>query len=258
MMKMIKNIIFSLMISGLGSIALSSVALARADVIETEKVAESIIEKKANTTEKIETTQEVITSESKADVPENEIPLRMTAAEKNITEQGAGQKAILSIGVLLALVGVGYYLFKRKVYANKSINSQQMQIKVLTQHYLGPKKSLVIIRVAGETMVIGVTEQNISMLKTLSLLDDELPTTTPDDFQKVMASGFENGENKAVSDRRSVQSNNERSIEVSGSGSNNMRTDLSSDTQENTEDEFAFAGIKTTVFQKIKSMRNIQ
>jgi flagellar protein FliO/FliZ len=47
------------------------------------------------------------------------------------------------------------------------------RIRILTQHHLGPKKSLAIIRVAGETILIGVTDHNINLIKSLSLLEDE-------------------------------------------------------------------------------------
>ena len=73
---------------------------------------------------------------------------------------------------MTALLGLGYYFAKR--YGRPG-NSKQTQIKVLTQHYLGPKKSLAIVRVAGESILIGVTDQNISMIKSLALLDDEIP-----------------------------------------------------------------------------------
>ena len=61
--------------------------------------------------------------------------------------------------------------------------SEIFKFKVLTQHYLGPKKSLAIIRVAGESILIGVTDQNISLIKSLSLLDDDIPEETPAAFQ---------------------------------------------------------------------------
>jgi flagellar protein FliO/FliZ len=66
----------------------------------------------------------------------------------------------------------------------KTPSKRNSQVKILTQHYLGPKKSLAIIRVAGESMLIGVTDQNINLIKTLALLDEEIPQDTPKDFSK--------------------------------------------------------------------------
>jgi flagellar protein FliO/FliZ len=45
-----------------------------------------------------------------------------------------------------------------------------------------------VVQVAGESVLIGITEHNISMLKTLSLLDDEIPDSSPAKFGPVMHS----------------------------------------------------------------------
>jgi flagellar protein FliO/FliZ len=46
-------------------------------------------------------------------------------------------------------------------------------MKIMTQFHLGPKKSVIIIRVAGEFLLLGVTDHSINLIKTLSLIDDE-------------------------------------------------------------------------------------
>jgi flagellar protein FliO/FliZ len=169
-------------------------------------------------------TEEVIkatteTTVSAVTTPESEIPLKIAEAGKNEAQGASGQKAILTIGILIALAGAGYYAVRRFSHTSKPGKSN-MQIKILSQHYLGPKKSLAIIRVAGESMLIGITDQNISMMKTLALLDDELPQILPKDFDESMTEQL---------------------------------TDQDIET-----DDFSFEGIKSTVSEKIKSMRNIQ
>jgi flagellar protein FliO/FliZ len=154
-----------------------------------------------------------------AATPENEIPLKIAQAGKSDAQSASGQKAIFTIGILLALAGAGYYAVRRFSHANKPGKSN-MQIKILSQHYLGPKKSLAVIRVAGESILIGITDQNISMMKTLALLDDELPQVLPKDFNESM-----------------TEQGVDQDIET---------------------DDFSFEGIKSTVSEKIKSMRNIQ
>lgn len=158
------------------------------------------------------------TTVTTATTAEDKIPLKIINAEKNDDKSSSGQKAILTLGILLTLAGVGYYSVKRFSFANKPGKSN-MQIKILTQHYLGPKKSIAIIRVAGESILIGVTEQNISMIKSLALLDDELPQVLPKDFSETMS--------EEVAD------------------------------QDIDTDDFSFEGIKSSVSLKIKSMRNI-
>ncbi len=103
------------------------------------------------------------------------------------------------------------------------ITNRIFALKILSQHYLGPKKSLAIVRVAGESILIGVTDQNISMIKALSLLDDELPNVLPKNFEDALTE----------------------------------KTEMMSEA-EAAEDDFTFAGLKTTVAQKLKSMRSLQ
>lgn len=166
-----------------------------------------------------ESVTEVASVVTTAATPEDQIPLKIESSDKAGEKKASGQKVIFTLGIILTLVGVGYYLVRR--YAHKSQpGKSNMQIKVLSQHYLGPKKSLAIVRVAGESILIGVTDQNISMIKALSLLDEELPQVLPKNFSETMSE--------------------EQAAEALES------------------DEFSFEGIKTVVSGKIKSMRNIQ
>lgn len=117
---------------------------------------------------------------------ESEIPLNL---EKKVQGAGEGSHLARILGglcVLGLMAGGAFYLLRRHSKPGQRINAPQ--IKVLTQHWLGPKKSLAIVRVAGESILIGVTDQNISMLKSLALIDDEVPVETPDQFDRVLDS----------------------------------------------------------------------
>ena len=163
--------------------------------------------------------------------PESEIPLKLekTAVSQESTSQTS--KLFLTLFVLVGMGGAGVFLAKKYAFSNK-IHKSNMQIKVLSQHHLGAKKSLAIIRVAGESILIGVTDQNISMIKSLSLIDDEVPAELPSQsFAATMAAG---GDDQVTQSRD--------------------MTELASEV----EDDFSFAGIKSNVSQKLKSMRNFQ
>ena len=153
---------------------------------------------------------------------EDQIPLKIETQSKAANSQSEGTKLVFTLAILAGVFGASYYFLRR--YSFKNNNSvAQTQIKVLSQHYLGPKKSLAIVRVAGESILIGVTDQNINMIKSLSLLDEDLPQVVPKDFQESLT---ENADIIAEVDQ--------------------------------IEDEFSFAGLKTTVSQKLRSMRNLQ
>ena len=163
--------------------------------------------------------------------PENEIPLKLEKAATSQENTSQTGKLFLTLFVLVGMGGAGYFLARKYAFSNK-INKSNMQIKVLSQHHLGAKKSLAIIRVAGESILIGVTDQNISMIKSLSLIDDEVPAELPaTSFAATMAAG---GDDNVVQSRE--------------------LTELAGEV----EDDFSFAGIKTNVSQKLKSMRNFQ
>lgn len=154
--------------------------------------------------------------------PEDQIPLKIETAVKTADTTNNTPKMLLTFTVVGLMIGAAYYFVRKNSIQNKTGKSN-MQIKVLSQHYLGPKKSLAIVRVAGESILIGITDQNISMIKALSLMDDELPQVLPKNFEDSLTEKTE------------------------------MLTDA-----EMIEDEFSFAGLKTTVSQKLKSMRSLQ
>jgi flagellar protein FliO/FliZ len=115
---------------------------------------------------------------------ETEIPV-LTAKNTDASSKASSStsRVIMSLGLVLGLL-FGFSAFLKK-FLKKTPLKKNSQIKVLTQHYLGPKKSLAIIRVAGESMLIGVTDNNINLIKTLALLDEEIPESIqPRDFAK--------------------------------------------------------------------------
>ncbi|HEY8272506.1 MAG TPA: flagellar biosynthetic protein FliO [Pseudobdellovibrionaceae bacterium] len=153
---------------------------------------------------------------------ESEIPLNLQSPKK-ASEDGHSIFKIILIFSMMGLVGTGAYIYMRKYAKNNFAAGKNNQIKVLTQHYLGPKKSLAIIRVAGESILIGVTDNNINMIKSLALLDDEIP-------EEVHSSSFS---------------------DVFGGVPAHV-------SEENDEEEFSIRGIKEVVSKKLKGMRSFQ
>lgn len=208
-----------------------------------EDVAEIATTAIAETNANSETVAVENTSVEKAKVDsrkESEIPLNLDAHKKSSSEEGGLFRILFTLS-MLGLVGTGAFFFLRK-YSVPKERKHQTQIKVLQQHYLGPKKSLAIVRVAGESILIGVTDHNISMIKSLSLLDDEIPEETPKNFEKVL--GKSNWESKVE-----FESSNENETSTRSKRSNK---ELDSD------EEFAISGIKDIVTKRLKGMRSLQ
>ncbi|WP_413292662.1 flagellar biosynthetic protein FliO [Bdellovibrio sp. HCB185ZH] len=173
---------------------------------------------------------------------ESEIPLNLEK-QKNAGTEGSSWFRILMTLSILGAVACGAFIFLRK-YSIPKERKHQTQIKVLQQHYLGPKKSLAIVRVAGESILIGVTDHNISMIKSLSLLDDEVPEEAPKSFGKTMATFDEDEEEGQFS------SEPKERVSFKSRAKESANTDV--------DDEFAISGIKDIVSKRLKGMRNFQ
>jgi flagellar protein FliO/FliZ len=114
--------------------------------------------------------------------PESEIPVFAAATPEKKTAGAGIERLVITLFVVCVVLGAALFGIKRWSINRKGQASSPTKIQILTQHHLGPKKSLAIIQVAGEAILIGITDQNISMLKTLSLIDDEVPGLVPKNF----------------------------------------------------------------------------
>lgn len=164
---------------------------------------------------------------------ESEIPV-LTTAKGEKKEASAGlEKLVLTLFVLCALLGGALFAIK-KWAEKKSKQKPNTKIQILTQHHLGPKKSIAIIQVAGEALLVGITDHNISMLKTLALIDDEVPGVVPRNFSDEM----------------------EKDFSFAGA-----RDDGDDDGEENEEENFALKGlgeVRDLVSTRLKTLRNLQ
>lgn len=160
---------------------------------------------------------------------ESDIPVHLDNDRKSAATDSPIFKVLMSLSVI-GILGCGAFFWIRKYAKKGNSKNQATQIKVLTQHYLGPKKSLAIIRVAGESILVGITDHNISLIKELSLLDEDIPEATPKSFKTVFAVG-ENDNMNFTEDR---------------------------DDDIDSRDEFSISGIKDFVSSKLKNMRSIE
>lgn len=135
-----------------------------------------------NQSEKLGEKSNVKAGPAKDTRPESEIPLFTASAQEKKTAGAGIERLVMTLFVVCVVLAAALFGIKRWSINRKSQATSPTKIQILTQHHLGPKKSLAIIQVAGEAILIGITEQNISMLKTLSLIDDEVPGLVPKNF----------------------------------------------------------------------------
>jgi flagellar biosynthetic protein FliO len=124
-----------------------------------------------------------INKASEKSLDEENIPLDHKV-EKNKKSAAISpvNKMVMAIFALILIGGI-VLMAVQKMNTKQGHSEIAKNIKVLTQKSLGPKKNLMLIRVAGETILIGVTDHNINHIKTLSLMEDELPQYTEPKFQ---------------------------------------------------------------------------
>lgn len=131
---------------------------------------------------------------------ESEIPLIGAEKQQKKSESSPWFRLFTTIGVLgILFVAARYGLKKYTRRSNNNIKNQGTKIRVVTNHHIGPKKSLMIVNVAGESLLLGVTDQNISILKNLSLLEEELPADVPSTFAGAINETFVETKNLVAS-----------------------------------------------------------
>ena len=141
--------------------------------------------------------------EEVAKLPEAQIPVLTGAKQQKRAESGGLTRILITLGVLTVLSGAAFFGLKRWA-KNRGPKGPNPKIRVLTQHALGPKKNLAIVQVAGESILIGVTDHNITMLKTLALIDDEVPEAVPNHFGNSLSDFIESEDDRAL-DARSMR-----------------------------------------------------
>lgn len=76
-------------------------------------------------------------------------------------------KSILTLLFVLGLMGAALYalrLYMRKSGAASVKGVAKAPVRVITTAYLGPKRNIAVVEVAGEVLVLGLTPQSITFL----------------------------------------------------------------------------------------------
>ena len=97
-------------------------------------------------------------------------------------------KAVITLSFVLGLLGASLYALK--YYMNKGGKGQRSKglspVRVLNTFFLGQKKNLTIVEVAGEVFVLGVTPTTVSFLAKLE------KNGTVEELQRAAGSGQRN------------------------------------------------------------------
>ena len=73
--------------------------------------------------------------------------------------------------VVLGLIFLIFFGFKKYVLKNTAFGGGNKLVNVLGTWFLGPKKNIALVEVAGEVLVLGMSQDNITLLS--SITDEE-------------------------------------------------------------------------------------
>jgi flagellar biosynthetic protein FliO len=76
----------------------------------------------------------------------------------------ASLKMASTLGLVLGLMFVVFHLFKKFGLKNSVFGGEGKPIKVLSTGFLAPRKSIALVEVAGDVLVIGISNDQISLL----------------------------------------------------------------------------------------------
>jgi flagellar biosynthetic protein FliO len=83
----------------------------------------------------------------------------------------SGLKMISMFAVVLGLMFLIFFGFKKYVLKNTAFGGGNKLVNVLGTWFLGPKKNIVLVEVAGEVLVLGMSQDSITLLS--SITDEE-------------------------------------------------------------------------------------
>ncbi len=159
-------------------------------------------------------------SPQKIDDSKEEKDIPLVAKKAGIETQTSSAMGKMAFGMIavLGLLGAIYFGSKKLNQKRAGAPFNQESIKIVAQKYLGPKRNLTLVRVSGEYLLLGVTDHGISLIKQLTVVDDEIPELLPKDFKtavKKVESDDEEMESQISSQIASQISDVEDSFSVS-------------------------------------------
>ena len=83
----------------------------------------------------------------------------------------SGLKMISMFALVLGLMFLIFFGFKKYVLKNTAFGGGNKLVNVLGTWFLGPKKNIALVEVAGEILVLGMSQDNITLLS--SIIDEE-------------------------------------------------------------------------------------
>ncbi len=130
------------------------------------------------------------------------LSLEQAAESRTVESEGlldplpAAVRMFTMLSVVLGIMFLLFYVFKKFVLKNTLFGGNEKLVRVLGTGFLGPKKNIALVEIADEVLVLGISNDNISLLS--NIRDEER-------IEKIRAFGEKKNKNPAHETRRKVK-----------------------------------------------------
>ena len=121
---------------------------------------------------------------------ESEIPIVAPPLKAPKSQSQLIWNLVASLGVVVVVAASLLYAVKKWGKTGADKGGKAARIEIMHQLHVSPRRSIALIRVSGETILVGITDYNISMLKSVTLIDDELEKVANKDFNGFLEDEF--------------------------------------------------------------------
>jgi len=77
-------------------------------------------------------------------------------------------KMLAALALVIGLMIAALFVVKKYFYQSPAVSGGNTMIDVISTHHLGPKNSFMIVDVLGQILVLGVSNQEISLLTVIT------------------------------------------------------------------------------------------
>lgn len=120
---------------------------------------------------------------------ESEIPAFRGQIKEKESASSPWTRLVFGAGVVLTLA-LGLLVGAKRFAKKRLAPNSKVKLDVVSQKSISPKQNLLVVRVAGEHILIGATDHSINMIKSVSLIDDETEDQLPQDFNNFLEDEF--------------------------------------------------------------------
>jgi flagellar protein FliO/FliZ len=85
---------------------------------------------------------------------------------------GSLLQMLASLGIVVGMIFIARHLVNRLQKGGLRKGSVQKNVRVVETRFLGPKKSLVLVEVGGEYLLLGSTGEGISLIKQIDMIEN--------------------------------------------------------------------------------------